>query len=407
MELEELAKGMRDRECTPENRRSGGYSTLLLRCGCANGQHALTAAACTKDSAEAVKLFGAALSWYKATGRRGALTFVLGTDKAEHWKDSLHAIQMLQPRGLEIDLQVDFGVATALSDADLSSPSWVDDILLTRRPSLPSFGCRLASSAGIDSFAWYHSVTGRVWSGRLDGLEVCTLSDDGSRLTFNVGKTSSRGVNSSVRKAFLKIIDAHSTLFGAPNKQGHIRLDQLDEGRAVTILKILAESGIALQGSQEHLLESRVLRGAIKLSTKEGPLEVVMKQHPFQFPARWWPRGGARYVDVIARQAAAPWVVELKVDQSQGEHYRDGLVQAALYREYILRSPGLDRWFEEWQLHRRECRAVLVIPRLRGPDAALLREDHSAVADLLGVDLIELVDEASRSYAHSALAPQV
>jgi hypothetical protein len=68
----------------------------------------------------------------------------------------------------------------------------------------------------------------------------------------------------------------------------------------------------------------------------------------------------------MAQWGAVPWVVELKVGDSQGEVYRNGIIQTALYRQYILRSPGLDPWFEQKQLNRLKCRAALVIPPLRG-----------------------------------------
>ena len=94
----------------------------------------------------------------------------------------------------------------------------------------------------------------------------------------------------------------------------------------------------------------------------------------------------------MARRGAVPWVVELKVGSDQGEYYRDGVVQAALYREFVLRSPGLDRWFEHHRLNRSQCRAALLIPPLKGRRAAKLRTD---VSTLFGVELIE------ESAAHS------
>jgi hypothetical protein len=347
---------------------------------------------CSEKVDEPVKLFGAALSWHVSSGRTCPLTFVLGTDAAGHWEKSLHAIQMLQPKGL-VDLQVDFNPVHDICDVDLSSPSWVKAMLDVETRTLPPSAGRLANiSTAINAFAWYRSVTRPEWSGRLDGLEVCTLSRDGRKLTFEVGKPGARGSASDARIEFHKVAAAHAVLFDALNSDNQLDLGPATEGGAVDILRELSVSEIASKGSKEHRLEARVLRRDIILRTESGPLQVVPEKHPFQFPTRWWPDGRARYVDVMAQQGTVPWVIELKVDHSQGSYYRDGIVQAALYRQYVLRSLGLDPWFKEKGLRRLECRAALVIPPLRGGDAAGLRKDHRAVADLLGVDLIESAD---------------
>lgn len=387
MDREDLAKGMLARGCVRRDESDSYYPSHLLRCDCID--HELAAASSSEKIDEPVKLFGAALSWHVKNDRKCPLTFVLGKDAEGHWKKSLHAIQMLQPKDVDIDLQVDFSPGPDMCDVDLSSHSWVKEMQNLARWKLPQSACQLAAGAAIDAFAWYRSVTGGEWSGRLDGLQVCTLSTDGSTLTFKVGEPGSRGIDSGVRLAFRNIAAGHEALFG-PLSDGQLELGPGDEDRAVKILRELSLSDIASKGSKEHRLESRVLRGDVILKTKDGPLQVV--SHSFQFPTRWWPHGRARYVDVMSRQGAVPWVVELKIGHSQGSYYRDGIVQAALYRQYILRSPGLDEWFEDKGLRRQDCRAALVIPPLRGGDAAGLRDDHRAVADLLGVDLIESVD---------------
>ncbi|HYO97038.1 MAG TPA: hypothetical protein VER33_21150, partial [Polyangiaceae bacterium] len=146
---------------------------------------------------------------------------------------------------------------------------------------------------------------------------------------------------------------------------------------------------LARKGGAEHRLECRILSGEVPLTATEGALQPIAIDHAFQFPTKWWSRGRPRYVDVMARRGAVPWVVELKVGTAQGEYYRDGIVQAALYREFILRSPGLDPWFDHHGLNLSECRAALLIPPLRGPREEQLRADHQRVSRLFGVELIE------------------
>lgn len=385
MDRDELARAMEQRGCLPQE-GGNGYSSRMLLCGC--GAHGFASVAVGGKGDGPIKLFGAALSWYRAAKRPQPLTFILGADPGRQWQNCLHAIQMIKPDTVEI--LVNFQPAPPWLDGDLSSALWVDAMLDGRKRCLPRSARALVETAGVGAFAWYRPVTGPGWSGRIDGLEVCKLSDDGRRLIFGVGRPGATGAESPARAHFLHVGRARSGVFGVLNQSGDAVIDASETARAGAVLKALAESGIALKSSKEHRFEAKVLRGEVRLQTGAGPIEVVVADQPFQFPARWWPGGSARYVDVIARQGVVPWVVELKTnDKDRGEGYRDGIVQAALYRQYILRSPMLDRWFEHHELNRMSCRAALVVPPLQGRQAAELRADHRAVAAHLGVEFIE------------------
>lgn len=384
MDHDDLAHALKQRGCLPRD-GDDGYSSRILLCGC--GAHALAAVAAGGKGDGPIKLFAAALSWHLAAKRLEPLTFILGADPGGHWRNCLSAIQMIKPDGVQI--LVDFQPAPERLDRDLSSVSWVDAMLDPVRRRLPPSARGLMESAGIGAFAWYRSVTGQGWSGRLDGLQVCVLSNNDRRLIFGVGRPGAKGDESKARAHFLRLARAEAGVFGALDESGCAVLDASEIVRAVAVLKALAKSNIALHGSAEHRFEAKVLRGEVRLRTLAGALDAVVADQPFQFPARWWPDGRPRYVDVIARQGVVPWVVELKTNDSQGEGYRDGIVQAALYRQYVLRSPGLNRWFEHHELNRLACRAALVVPPLRGPQAVELRADHRAVAAHLGVDFIE------------------
>jgi len=206
---------------------------------------------------------------------------------------------------------------------------------------------------------------------------VCTLDEEG-RVGFAVGK----GEKKSDAQVWFR---RH-----CPKPMGY--LEQENE-KAMRLLTKLVNDPPPLKVKPEHRLEATVLDRRCLLTTDAGQLEPISgpDDAPFQFPARWWPAGRPRYIDAMMRSGkTTPWVVELKVDQGQGQYLRDGLVQVALYRDYVLNAPTLEPWFKEAALERRACRALAVFPELRGTGAEPLKNDHEAVAAALGVAVLWL-----------------
>ena len=392
MNFEALLKHFQRLNCVPDTTGTY-YSPSLIRCGC--GRHAMAAASCDDEPGRATKLFGAALSWYAKAGKSGPLTYVIGKDPDGDWEKAVEAVHALKPASIAVQVMADFEPVPAGKRLDLSSKSWVQEMVLGRQRSLPDLAKRIESLVRPLGFKWYRSVTGAKWSGRLSGLQVCTLGEDGKDLVFSVGKTGKPRVDSGkpnesrARQKFLQIIEAHPREFGLPDANGALKVDGSDLDRALRILSACAESKLPYFGSSEHLFESRVLSGDLTLKADGEVLQVVEEPYPFQFPARWWTNGRPRYVDVLARQGATPWVVELKVDRGQGAYVRDGIVQTALYREYVLQSDGLGAWFNIHGMTRRACKAALVVPPFSGAKAGELRADHARVAAELSVVLVE------------------
>jgi hypothetical protein len=385
-----LIEQFKQRWCPP-SQGGDGYSSRLLHCSC--GKHAAAAVVCGDDAAEPVKLFGAALSWFLSTGLSGPPTYVVGKDDAgkdARWLKAVHAIQTLQSKDLDVCLEVDFEPAPALGNGDLTREDWVDAMLDRHRRTLPHAAKKVAAElAGVPSFRWYRSVTGYEWSGRIEGLQVCTFA--GQRFVFAVGGPGGEK-NSGPRNKFLEIMRGNPAELGQLDGNERLVIGEEDPLKAAEVIRRLMSLGIGACGSPEHRFESQVLAGSVKLKVGGEPLEPVVEEDgaPFQFPALWWPGGRPRYVDVMARQGNVPWIVELKVELGRGEYYRDGIVQAALYREYVVRSSGLDRWFKEHgELQREECRAALVVPPLEGEVGKQLLNDHLRVAARLGVELIQ------------------
>ena len=189
-----------------------------------------------------------------------------------------------------------------------------------------------------------------------------------------------------MRKRFNQLVDS--------NEENRV---VSDISRAVAILKQLALDPTMqqLMAGTEHRLEARILRGEVGLETAEGrKLLPVEGECPFQFPARWWPAGRPRYIDLMMRDGEIPWIVELKTGGSHGAYYREGIVQAALYREYIRWSPILDPWFAEKRLARQRCRALLVVEEMKGKPRPV--DNHRDVAREFCVDYLELSQERVR-----------
>ncbi|MBP7126866.1 hypothetical protein KBD49_10935 [Myxococcota bacterium] len=250
---------------------------------------------------------------------------------------------------------------------------------------LPATLASLARAVGSDSFRWYRTVTDDSWSGRVEGLEVCTVEAAGRDGLLDVGKPGKNGRESRERLAFLGIARERAGAFLLPRDQ---------ETVAATLREIVRarESGVLKEGQPEHLLESRVLRGAVKVVV-DGiePLEPVAREVPFQFPTCWTPGGDARFVDALMRHGSTPWVVELKVPTGgQASYYRHAVAQAVLYREFIRTARPLHGWFQTQGLQARECRAAVAVPEFRGPRRDRLLRDLMASAADFDVAVIPL-----------------
>jgi ribonuclease J len=262
---------------------------------------------------------------------------------------------------------------------------WAEDLVRREANALPRLAVELKAKAAVPAFRWYRNVTQNLFSGRVEGLEVCRAQPDEQQITFEIGSPGKNGNESKARKRFRELTGQSEIAFGPM---------QLEE--AVDLLRRLGSdraTGILQHVEREHLLESRILRG---VETGLMPIEAVVPPDdcPFQFPALWSTDDRPRFIDVVGQIKDIPWVVELKADGAggQGQYYRHGIPQAVLYRHFIRSAHDLHFWYVNYGLDPHKCEAAVAFPVLRGrdPDPAKLRKEHQDIADLFGVRVIEL-----------------
>ena len=252
--------------------------------------------------------------------------------------------------------------------------------LLTAVGSPPQHFLDLVDRTGREELRAYPMLSkdGR-WSLRVEGLEVARLG--GAKEELGVGRDGADGRRSGPRRLW---VDAASTTAPIP-------LDGTEQsiGEAARVLRRFAaawnpsdptDPGGAQQ--DEHVLESRVLRGAVPLKTPDGATLQLLRSGEelsppdrivnwgSQFPTRWGPTTspGARYLDALLRDGETPWALELKVEKSSGVggYYRHGIGQAVLYRHFIQAAAPLKPWFDHYGLAPATCRAGIVLPHLSG-----------------------------------------
>ncbi|WP_444663617.1 hypothetical protein ACT17Q_15735 [Cellulomonas sp. CW35] len=244
------------------------------------------------------------------------------------------------------------------------------------------------------------SSRGKRWSIRLEGLQVGVCSATKGRLS--VGRDGKKGGTSHHRARWLSV---------AGWSPVDVDLSVGSMEKAAALLQAFADSppvNHAATGEQdEHALESRILRGDVRLNTPAGaPLE-LMRSHSFpeqepsvvnwgsQFPTRWGVRtAAARYLDGMLHVGRTPWALEMKVKGISGElYYRHAIHQAVLYRDFIREATPLKDWFDRFDLDQAACEAAVVVPQGQTAEAeARLR----AVAAAFGVALIVVPVEAAR-----------
>ncbi|HUT56904.1 MAG TPA: hypothetical protein VNA25_03400 [Phycisphaerae bacterium] len=275
----------------------------------------------------------------------------------------------------------------AAPDFAALNTKWETDLSSREIESLPALADELQRIAEAPSFRWYRNVTEKVFSGRIEGLEVCTLSPETNEIVFQVGRIGIKGDESKARRRFRELARAPKVIYKA---------GQLQE--AARFVKLLAEdrkSGSLRNVEREHHLESRILRQAIRVGIEGiGSVDPVIPQDrlPFQFPTLWSFADSPRLIDVLGRVGKTPWVLELKEfgSKGRGQYYRYGIAQAVLYRHFIRTAKDLHFWFEDYGLEPKDCQAAVAFPRLHGDAAQRLRDEHTSVARMFGIQIVEL-----------------
>lgn len=253
---------------------------------------------------------------------------------------------------------------------------WPD--LLRRRDkklkSLPPLAERLQRAVADGSFYWTKTLYSRV-TGRLDGLKVCELVND-DLVVMRIGQSE------KAQSLFEEIV-------GEPELQ----VSDATAAHAAEVLQRLAasrKSGRLSEIQREHLLEARVLRGAVDVHTPAGrPMTPAIARG--QFPTRWATTGNARYLDALMRDRDEPWALELKIRSGgAGQYLRHGVGQAVLYRAFIKRADAIHPYLEGIGVDAAACKAAVAFPVLTGRDAAFRTGDVAALARLFDVDVLEL-----------------
>jgi hypothetical protein len=325
-------------------------------------------------------------------GTAGKLTIMIGKrEKPNQMAEILNATAILV-NNLEIPLAVkvlvdndpkELTAMTTFSD----DREWMAGIHKLNNETPPEIALSLSNMVSDNSFRWYKSVKANYWSGRIEGLQVCTVSEDGKNCVLDVGKPGKNGDIGKAREVFLKL---------AQGKQGPFNRRRVPEVAAT--IKILAESrrnGDLREILHEPLLESMVLREKVIITSKCGKLIPVCKTYPFQFPALWSPNGQAKFIDALMCIDETPYVIELKApkNSSSGQYYRHAITQAVLYREFIKTATMLHPWFFDKKLDPLKCKAAIAFPRMeKKPKQQMLLKQHKDVAKAFGVEVIEIDD---------------
>jgi len=390
MKHEEMLRYLKDQGLNPVARAETSrlmISGMLIRCQ--DGDTLLAAMGNDREKDDQIHAVVDAVHWHIQTkGTSGSLHLVFGKRyKKSEMDELLNAVALLVDSlniPLKIEVAVDFKPCHVEAKEFNGSKKWMSFFEQRNDQKPPPLAMKLSENVDDDSFRWYRNITGNFWSGRVEGLQVCTVSDNSHCGTLDVGQTGRKG-DGEPRKVFLKI---------ANHREGNFDESELTE--VADIIKLLVESrkyGRLNDVEREHLLESRILRDAEKVVAKKGILEPVCSKYPFQFPTLWSPQGNPRFLDALMRLGNVPWAVELKEPKgsSPGQYYRHAITQAVLYREFIKRCKQLHPWFAQQSLDARQCKAAVAFPKMKtNKKHQMLLQHHKQVGSAFGVEVIEI-----------------
>ncbi|QXG76719.1 hypothetical protein KUM42_03980 [Modestobacter sp. L9-4] len=262
----------------------------------------------------------------------------------------------------------------------------------------PTLVNRVLAGVTRPEFRAYPMLTRKNWwSLRLEGLEVAQVGAQQGRVDVGQDYDGRRGPE---RAAWLTAV---------PEGRLDITDDDSSVARAAGAINAFADAWdgeVPATGKHnEHVLESRILRGIVPVRTSEGALTLLRSPEEqrvswgSQFPTRWGltKSNSGRYLDVLLRDGRTPWALELKVDGSAGVagYYRHGVKQAVLYRHFIRHATYLAPWFERFGLDHAACRAAVVVPEFQ-PDQERWRDRLQRVCDAFDVELITVPEHFAR-----------
>lgn len=392
---------LRGLKLVPITRRENARLTIsekIIRCE--NGDTLIAAMGCDMAKDDQIHLVVDAVNlWLQTEPRKRFLRLVFGNREDKKEQDEVEnavALMMENIVGIQLKIETrvnderrDFISKSFIEQGDGRIERWMDFISTERELPALAKDLEMAIHANDGLFQWYRSVTGKYWSGRVGGLEVCTVDLAGQGGVLKVGKMGKNGNNGIARQEFHKILKSKNF------NEGRFYRPQLE--KVASVIHEIADSRRRgkLNGVQrEHLLESQVLSEKVKIIAKEGELESVCKERPFQFPTLWEPSAKPRFMDALMRHGDIPYVVELKEPSgsSIGQGYRHAITQAVLYREFVRKANAVHPWFINKNLDPAKCKAIVAFPELLKSDKKkqMLLRQHILVGNAFGVEIVEI-----------------
>ena len=342
----------------------------------------LLAVGCDERAEDQINGLLDAIHWAKwSLGTEGNVIYsITSGDSTATVLDALSTLMAALPNDLGVQLHQDFGpVELPLPYLDADSLRRLEQLQAREQLVLPAVHETICQTIGDPNFKWVRTLTDPAWTGRVDGLVVCRLNDQGFG-SIQIGNSR----NAEIRDRFQFLAGGDTYPINPNNLPA-----------ATIILQSLAidrRIGVLSECQLEHLLEARVLRGAVPVEIHGETLTPVS----WQFPTRWSEFGSVRYIDVLGRIGETPWVVELKVREGGGggSYFRHSVAQAVLYREFIRRAEGLHPWFHERQLDPLKCQAVVAFPCSQETQRDQQLVSHVRyLADLFGVKVALIGDD--------------
>ena len=389
-------------DCTLETHsdRALSISSAVVRAECAG----VPVVAVGNDQPLGVQITGLldALHFHRERyGGNGPLRYVVGRRSNQQEMDELLAALsglVEDLRGtLDLTIEVDF-TPVSLKAASLQAlgERWLEQMRIRdgRLEALPDTAGELLRLVDDPSFRWHLPLNASEFSGRIDGLQVCTLSLDGLRGRLAIGSDGGRD-NRLVRERFR----------AAAGRRDQVPINPDDLLEAARILIALVEdrrSGPLQAAEPEHLLEARILRGALPVPHPDGGTLVPVSTMG-QFPAAYSERGNARFIDAVLRAEGTPWVIELKdLPAGRGRYLRHGIAQAVLYRRFLRDARGIHPYFSDLvpPVEPRLTRSAVAFPAFGSSRSGAKRlAELRGLAALFDVDVIELettIDDTPR-----------
>ena len=221
---------------------------------------------------------------------------------------------------------------------------------------------------------WSPTSLNENWIGRIDGLQFCTIRDNGEATLF-------LDENPRAKRIMLE----HLAQSGFDIDSNNHTLEVNDLKMLITILREAEATSRLQECVSPQRVRSRIMSKKAKLIAGEAICE--------DLPCLW--SNDPAYettADLIFSDADRAYAVHFEISTGGRieNNFRYGILKAALNAQFIRSAQAIHPWLESQGITPESCQPVLAFPKLTSARARSRFPQLTALAEVFGVNIVQV-----------------